>query len=629
MTDILIPVLAVLALYGLYIASLNARIVRSPLEFLDAGATLAPWVYLFVGAGAMIAGIGLQDHLTLTSRFGLQYNHTALGLIVAALASVVVQKRFREASRLVGATSPGTILGLYFNSISIRLFVLLIACLFGLPFAASRLSELADLVSSMTDGGVIRAAVIWGLGFALFLTSVIGGWRGTALAIAALSLLLITGLAFVGGFSGATLGKLAFLSHGIATDKTLLADQIPGVLKYSSGIGKEAVEGGIWTALSILSFSLSLAGLVLSPAMLFLGNTTNTEKGFAFKQVWMVAGIAAGLLLLLTPFFAAEIAAEGRNYEGLVARFLDIDVALGICAVVLVVVAGQIVVAFFATSAALLVTMDVVHPYIVPDPSPSGRRYSARIVLALIYLVIVLMATYFPLSATVLASVATSLSIQLLPALLGICWIAWISRGAVICGLIVGSILTIFTEPLGLVLFEFPFVDLPWGRWPLTIHSAAWGLVFNFSAVLLVSISTRQNEERGQRDRLHRGFDVQSAGPTARPAARTAKWSLALIWAFFAVGPGAVLGNTFFSQAIFTTGETALGIPSLWAWQICFWFLGVLLVWWIAYGGATATQANAIQTLEFDEHASFGIGKRVPNWIGQSLARIAGERPVK
>ena len=56
-----------------------------------------------------------------------------------------------------------------------------------------------------------------------------------------------------------------------------------------------------------------------------------------------------------------------------------------------------------------------------------------------------------------------------------------------------------------------------------------------------------------------------------------------LIWAFLGLGPGAVLGNDFFSHPVFTEGEATLSVPSLWVWQIVFWFAGVFLVWWLAY----------------------------------------------
>ena len=88
----------------------------------------------------------------------------------------------------------------------------------------------------------------------------------------------------------------------------VLADQIPGVMQYSAGIGKDEASGGIWTTLAIVSFSASLIGVVLSPAMSFLAITVKSRTGFAFHQVWMLAGLATGVLLIVSPLIGAELA---------------------------------------------------------------------------------------------------------------------------------------------------------------------------------------------------------------------------------------------------------------------------------------------------------------------------------
>ena len=99
------------------------------------------------------------------------------------------------------------------------------------------------------------------------------------------------------------------------------------------------------------------------------------------------------------------------------------------------------------------------------------------------------------------------------------------------------------------------------------------------AAVLLVAIFTRKDAERAHRDRLHDEFEANWKTDFGSGAARGAKWSLTLIWAFLAIGPGAILGNTFFSQPIFTEGSAALGAPSLLVWQMPFYLIGVPLVW--------------------------------------------------
>jgi hypothetical protein len=214
------------------------------------------------------------------------------------------------------------------------------------------------------------------------------------------------------------------------------------------------------------------------------------------------------------------------------------------------------------------------------------------------------------------------MAVQLLPALLGLCFVRWISRSAVLTGLILATLMVLFTEAFGLILVEGLFLDLPWGRWPLTVHSAAWGLGLNVAAVLLVSIFTKSGAERRHRDRLHDEFAARWAVDFGGKAARGAKWSLTLIWAFFAMGPGAILGNTFFSQPIFTEGQAALGLPSLWVWQIFFWLIGVPLVWWLAYRSKLGvTSEEGLRRIDLGGAAD---PTHAPDWIAAVLARMTG-----
>jgi hypothetical protein len=55
-----------------------------------------------------------------------------------------------------------------------------------------------------------------------------------------------------------------------------------------------------------------------------------------------------------------------------------------------------------------------------------------------------------------------------------------------------------------------------------------------------------------------------------------------MLWAFLALGPGATIGNYLFGEP--SAESWALDIPSIWGWQLIWWGVGVLLVWFLAYG---------------------------------------------
>ena len=79
----------------------------------------------------------------------------------------------------------------------------------------------------------------------------------------------------------------------------------------------------------------------------------------------------------------------------------------------------------------------------------------------------------------------------------------WITRGAAISGIIIGIIIVILTETIGQ---QISGNRLPWGRWPLTIHSGVWGLIFNvficFSVSAFSSIIKMDND-RDYRQKFH------------------------------------------------------------------------------------------------------------------------------
>ena len=68
-------------------------------------------------------------------------------------------------------------------------------------------------------------------------------------------------------------------------------------------------------------------------------------------------------------------------------------------------------------------------------------------------------------------------------------------------------------------------------------------------------------------------------------------WIITLLWFFFGIGPGAVIGNTIFGNPI-DASTWIFGIPSIWAWQILFWIIGVYMMWMLAYKMELSTPSS-------------------------------------
>ncbi len=262
MTPLVIAALGLLAAYALYISALTAR---AGAPFLDGGADIPGWAAMFTTAGIMVAGAGLADHLALVSRFGLQASHTALGLVLGAMAGLLVHKRLWIAARIAGLATPGEALGRYYGSVTLRIVMLTLTVLFALPWSAHLLSGTAQLVETATHGAIPRAPAVWLIAFFLFLPAVIGGWRAAVLFFALQSVLIAVFLVAVTAFAEGTLPP-GFLTTGIPVADGTLGTLIPGVIQNSAGIGKEVAQGGIFTAVGILSTALVFVGLALSPA---------------------------------------------------------------------------------------------------------------------------------------------------------------------------------------------------------------------------------------------------------------------------------------------------------------------------------------------------------------------------
>ena len=625
MTSLLAVMLAVFAAFTLYIAAQSAKSGDSPAAFVDAGQNLPGWTYIFAGSGALLASVGPYDYLRLLSVYGFQANQLALSLILVALVMALFQKRLWLAARMTGSRSLGEVLGAHYQSTSIRIYVLVVLFLFAVPFAATLLGSAGELLAQASGGALSRAAAISALAAFLFLASALGGWRATIYIIAVLSTVILALLIFSASFAGLVFDGLSVFHKGFSVREGILGSVLPGVIQFSSGIGREVPAGGLWTTTAVLSFALAAAGAALSPSFAFLGLTMKSRAGFAFSQVWIVSGLAAGALLLLGPIVAGEMNAAD-NFTPLVARFAAYDQLVAACVTVMLLVMLLVAVAFFAASGASVATIELLDCYIVPDLTPRGERLAARVSLAIIYAAIVLLAAFLPALATVLSTLALPLSAQLFAAYLGLCWLRWMSRSAVLVGLAFGILFVVFTEPPGLIVFDGLFVQLPWGRWPLTIHSAAWGLAINVGASLLVAIFTRQDAEREHRNVLHGSFQRDHRIAFGGRAARSAKWSLTLLWVFLALGPGAILGNSFFAHPVFTEADIALGVPSLWVWQAFFWIIGVLLVWWLAYRSRLSTVEGAFRPHELRHLRQVPGTRRQLRWIALLVTRLTARQ---
>ena len=99
-----------------------------------------------------------------------------------------------------------------------------------------------------------------------------------------------------------------------------------------------------------------------------------------------------------------------------------------------------------------------------------------------------------------------------------------------------------------------------------------------------------------------------------------------MIWLFFGAGPGGVIGNYLFGAPDAGYDNWDFAMPSLWAWRILWWGLGVVLIWFLAYGLEMSTAPKRpVVPLSEDIHGQPNTAS--PAFSGLRTPRRLGSMP--
>jgi len=623
-------------MYCIYWGIKGASSAHTASDYFIAGRRIPIWVFVLAATATSFSGWTFIGHPGLLYRDGFQYAYASFYSITIPLTGVIFLKRQWMLGKRFGYVTPGEMLSHYFQSDWIRILVVLVALVFSIPYLGLQLRASGFLFNVLTDGLLGVEVGMWLLSAVVLIYVASGGLRAVAYVDTMQCILLALGIVVIGWVTLDFVGGWGRLNEGIAalaqTDIKRTPDgyshylAIPGVIQMVPE-GPQAI-GGAWTGMMILTYMFALMGIQSSPAFSMWAFSNRNPKPFAPQQVW-ASSFSIGLILMV---FTA-IQGMGGHFlgadQGFLAEKPELTInlmdgglkgqdlmdspgkqgmlvpqlirllansapwlvgLLSICALAAMQSTGA---AYMSTAGGML-TRDLLKRFVMPNATHDQQKFWGRVGVAVIVLAALLVASTSQDALVLLGGLAVAYGLQMWPALIAACWWPWLTRQGVTTGLIVGLITVTLTESVGAKL------GVPWGRWPLTIHSAGWGIFMNLATSILVSAFTQFHEHHQHRMTFHTFLREHASLPPSKRWLIPVAWSLVLIWFLFGIGPGAVIGNSFFGDPNHPS-TWIFGMPSIWVWQLIWWGIGVFMIWFLAYKMELSTEPKReIKVLQDD-----------------------------
>ncbi len=601
--------------FCLYTGFKNQKKIITPVEFFIFSRQLPSWSYFALITSVLFSGLIFFLQPSLIFLNGLPFSVTSLFVITIPLVGIIFSKRQWLLSKKYGYLTPSEMVSDYFKSNIIRILVVIITLGFSIPFIAMQLSFGGLLLNIITDDilGKGSGSILIGAVVCVYLST--GGIRSLIIIDSIQFLLIIFGIFCIGFIAYDLVGGWSLLNESLSRVASIKENlfnlkenynsflSIPGTIKTVNLLNDELPYNGIWTSSMILTFVLALSGIQLAPNISMITYASKDPGYFATQQIWfsgfligfllifLVTGIGMGSSLLganniinesgnnvsniLPPdIYPNNFMSLVPNIINLVGEYSFIFFGiLGICAIAAV----QSMASLILTSSAIM-TRDIIKKFFVSNLTHKMEIFSSRIVILLIFITSLILSLLVGKNIFDLASFSLAIACQMFVPLVAICYFSWFTRQGVAFGIVLGMTAVIFTDGIGQNLFG---QIIPWNKWPLTIHSGAWGLIFNIIGATVISFITQEIKETKMRRRIHEFIDEHKNYSLTRRSLKPSAWIVLVVWIFFAFGPGLMIGNELFGKPI-NVESWSFGMPSIWVWQAIFWVMGILLVWFLA-----------------------------------------------
>lgn len=610
-----------LAIFAYYLVSARYKHLSYDLEeYLLAGKRLPRGRFILATTTISLLGLMALPHMGLFYRSGFSYGFAALAVIIVPLISALFARRLWILGRVFSPLTPAQLIGDYYRSNGMRVLTAVISVLVALSLTVMSLRFGAGLMEGLLGGGsatisrpeasfdisswiapltmTVMAAILFfhtaygGMGAVLRMAAPVGIFLVFALVLGAL-----VSIDALGGFE-------SFFGHlgTLQTDQTTAPLFTQG--RFFDTLPAAAPANMAWPGLMVISGLIALAGLASTPATLMVSFTAAKGQSHAPAQ-FIATALITGLVLLTTTIMMALLGRLAGEMAGISTDTVTNTVApltaghepqmimsllsatpLG-APLLLVLITLALIAGLIASAAASLMTAggmisnDIFYQRLKNTNRPTYQKSITRSAIAVLLLVALAISWTKPEDPLPLFLLAGAFGVQLLPALVGLCYFEKLSSQSILNGAIAGLIAVVLTSTVPQGLADFFGITLPYGAWPLSLHPAFWGLAANLTVMFIAHIKSKAM--RGSKDHkqalAHQlSFHVLPDGqPLMAPDAPKWQFIALLIGALFAVVTFLPFTGMTFPHILPSV------MPSLWSWQFLSWFIGLALVYVVAY----------------------------------------------
>lgn len=545
-------------------------------DYFIAGRQLPLWVFVLAATATSFSGWTFVGHPGALFKSGLAYAFASFYAITIPLTGVFFLKRQWLLGKKYNFITPGEMFQHYYGSEAMRLLTVLVAIVFSVPYLAVQLKACGILFHHIVGVPVFVGAGLLASVVVFYVAA--GGLRSVAWVDCLQCLLLIAGIIIIGIFTIVAIGGWSEFTAGLRTLEAKFLE-VPGIISF-----KKKDWATEWTAMKTLTYMFALMGIQAAPAFSMWAFSNKDTRPFRWQQVFASSLIVGAVLIFFTAFqglggqiLAGRGAIDLMGPDGKVATDALVPTIMNymktswpipvlVFTTIAALAAMQSTGAAYMSTGSGMVTRDLYVRYIRRDASDAEQIWFGRLAVIVITIMAFVVALISGDQLVLLGGLAVSYGLQMYPALIGVLFWRRLTRQGIVAGLIAGIIGVSVTY----MIQDF--------RYPLTIHSAGWGILLNLTIAILVSYFGPQpvGDDPKRMAEFHDYLHETAGVPPEKQRLKKIMWILTPLWFIFAIGPGIMLGSDAKSFPIF-------GLPKLWVWQIVWWALGVVMMYVLAF----------------------------------------------